>query len=304
MHDRWPPLPLAAWKDTYATLHRWTQIPGKIQLLRTPLVNHFWNVALAVTPEGLATAPIPDAGGAFSMTFDFCRHVFVIARSEGQRREIALAPKSVADFYGEVMDALEELQIAVRIWTTPVEIPEDAIPFERDRRHASYDRDAVARLHRILLSTSQVLGRFRGEFTGKSSPVHFFWGSFDLCVTRFSGRRAPERPDADAITREAYSHENASVGFWPGGGAVSEPAFYAYAAPEPDGFRDADVRPAAARYRPDLKEFVLPYEAVRASAFPEEDLLSFAQSTYNAAADCGGWDRATLERTGAPAPIR
>jgi hypothetical protein len=304
MSDPWPPLPLAEWKDTYATLQRWTQIPGKIQLARTPLVNHFWNVALVVTPEGLATGSIPDRSGAFSMTFDFHQHVFAVARSGGERREIALAPKSVADFYGEVMDALKGLGISVRIWTMPVEIADEAIPFEKDRTHASYDRDAVERLHRILLSTSRVLGRFRGEFIGKSSPVHFFWGSFDLCVTRFSGRKAPRRADADAITREAYSHENASVGFWPGGGAVSEPAFYAYAAPEPDGFRDAQIQPAAAFYHPDVKEFVLPYEAVRTSSSPDEDVLSFARSTYEAAAERGGWDRASLERDALPKPIR
>jgi hypothetical protein len=301
MRDAWPELSYAGWKDTYETLHRWTQIAGKVRLARTPLVNHYWNVAFRTTPTGLTSGEIPDSRGGFSMDFDFRRHVLAIQTTPGEFREIPLAPCSVADFYAATRSALAELGIDVRIWPMPVEIP-DPVRFDRDREHASYDPRAVERLHRILLSTAHVLERFRAGFIGKASPVHFFWGSFDLCVTRFSGRRAPERPDADAMTREAYSHENASVGFWPGGGPVPEASFYAYAAPEPDGFSRSALRPKAAYYHSDLKEFLLPYEAVRTSDDPEGDLLAFCQSSYDAAAELGKWDRASLERTRSETP--
>jgi Family of unknown function (DUF5996) len=295
MNELWPPLPYPAWKDTYETLHRWTQIAGKVRLARTPLVNHYWNVTFRPTPSGLTSREIPDGAGAFTMDFDFLRHRLSIATSRGDVREIALAPRSVADFYAEVRSALADLEIAVRIWPMPVEISEP-VRFDLDREHASYDPEAVERFHRILLSAAHVFERFRAGFVGKSSPVHFFWGSFDLCVTRFSGRRAPERPEADCMTQEAYSHEVASVGFWPGGGPVPEPVFYAYAAPEPEGFPESAVRPSAAYYDPDLKELLLPYEAVRTSDDPERDILAFCQSAYDAAADLGRWDRPALER--------
>jgi uncharacterized protein DUF5996 len=295
MTDAWPPLPYPGWRDTYETLHRWLQIAGKVRLASTPLVNHYWNVTFRATPSGLTSREMPGASGAFTMDFDFLSDRLAIATSRGDRREVALAPKSVADFYAETRAALADLGIVVRIWPMPVEIP-DPVRFDEDREHASYDPEAVRRLHRILLSATHVFERFRAGFLGKSSPVHFFWGSFDLCVTRFSGRRAPQRPAADPWTPESYSHEVASVGFWPGGGPVPEPAFYAYAAPEPEGFRENAVRPAAAYYHPELNEFLLPYEAVRTSKDPERDLLAFCQSTYEAAADLGRWDRAALER--------
>ena len=297
MREAWPELPYAGWKDTYETLHRWTQIAGKVRLARTPLVNHFWNVAFRLTPAGLTTGEIPDPRGAFTFRFDFRRHVMTIDTTQGDVREIPLAPRSVAEFYRATRSALADIGIDVRIWPMPVEIP-DPVRFDRDQDHASYHPAAVERLHRILLSSAHVFERFRAGFLGKSSPVHFFWGSFDLCVTRFSGRRAPERADADRMTREAYSHECSSVGFWPGGGPVPEASFYAYAAPEPEGFSRSPIRPKAAYYHADLKEFLLPYDAVRTSDDPEGDLLAFCRSSYDAAADLGKWDRAALERTG------
>ncbi len=297
MSDDWPDLAPARWLDTRETLHRWTQIPGKILLARTPLVNHYWNAAFQSTPRGWTTGPMPrpDGAGEFSMDFDFCEHALIIRSSDGASGTVPLVPRSVADLYEAVVRELARLGIRVPIWTMPVEI-ENPTRFEDDRTHASYDREFVERFHRASLSIERVFQKFRSQFLGKSSPVHFFWGSFDVCVTRFSGRPAPERPDADRITQESYSQEVSSVGFWLGGGPVTEPSFYGYAAPEPEGFREAPVAPAAAYYNPDLKEFLLPYEAVRTAPDPEADLLAFCESTYVAAADRGHWDRAALER--------
>jgi hypothetical protein len=291
----WPALPLASWRDTCATLHMWTQLVGKIRMTLTPLVNHWWNVPLYVTPRGLTTSRIPYGGRAFEMTFDFIAHRLVLTVSDGSEKSLALEPKSVAEFYSECTAMLHSAGIDVRIWTMPVEVPEP-IRFEQDRQHAAYDREPVERFWRILLSVNAVFEEFRARYIGKVSPVHFFWGSFDLAVTRFSGRRAPERPGADAITREAYSHEVSSVGWWPGGGAIADPAFYSYAAPAPEGFRDAKVRPGQARWEDALGEFVLMYDDARTSASPRAALLDFCQSTYEAAADLAHWDRAALER--------
>jgi hypothetical protein len=292
----WPALPLDAWRDTYATLHMWTQIVGKICLALTPLTNHFWNIAFQVTSRGLATPPMNADGLSITMTFDFIDHQLVIQASDGRVERLPLEPRTVADFHRAVMDALQRFGVRVRIWTTPVEIP-DPIPFERDTGHHSYDPAAVNAFWRVLVSIKPVFEQFRGGFIGKSSPVHFFWGSFDLAVTRFSGERAPERAGADAITREAYSHRVISHGFWPGGGAVQAPAFYAYAAPEPDGFKTAAVAPAAAYYHNELSEFILPYEAVRTATSPAADLSAFLETTYNTAAGLAGWNRSDLERT-------
>jgi hypothetical protein len=293
----WPSLPLDEWRDTYATLHMKSQIVGKICLALTPPSNHFWNIAFQVASRGLTTPLLGYGDKAFTMTFDLIAHQLVIDRTDGVTRAISLEPNSVAEFYRVVMDTLHGIGIDVRIWTTPVEIP-DPIPFERDEVHRSYDAAAANRFWQILVSAKRVLESFRCDFLGKSSPVHFFWGSFDLAATRFSGRRAPERPGADAITREAYSHEAISHGFWPGSGPLQEPAFYAYAAPEPDGLKTAKVRPAAAFYYKDLSEFILPYEAVRTASTPEGDLMDFLESTYQAAADLAGWNRGELDRGG------
>lgn len=292
----WPALPLDAWRDTYATLHMWMQIVGKICLALTPLTNHFWNIAFQVTPRGLTTPPMTSGAITLTMTFDFIDHQLLIAASDGRVERLALEPRTVADFYQQIMDLLERMGVEVRIWTTPVEIP-DPVPFERDTAHRSYDRAPVEAFWRILVAVKPTFERFRSSFIGKSSPVHFFWGSFDLAVTRFSGERAPERPGADSITREAYSHAVISHGFWPGSSALQEPAFYAYAAPEPAGFKGAAVAPAAAYYDAQLSEFILPYEAVRTSASPAGDLAAFLHSTYDAAAGLAGWDRSRLERT-------
>jgi Family of unknown function (DUF5996) len=291
----WPTLPLDSWQDTYATLHMWTQIVGKVRLGLTPLVNHWWNVPLYVTARGLTTSRIPYGPRAFELRFDFLRHQLVLETTDGALKTIPLAPRSVADFYAEFMAMLRSAAIEVKIWKMPVEIP-NPIPFDEDRVHASYDPVAVEKFWRILLSVDAVFGQFRAEFIGKSSPVHFFWGSFDLAVTRFSGRRAPERPGADLITREAYSHEVSSVGFWPGGGDVKDAAFYSYAAPEPQGFKEAVVRPDAAFYQKQLGEFLLMYEEVRKGESPTAALLDYCQSTYKAAARFGHWDRGELER--------
>jgi len=291
----WPALPLEEWRETKETLHRWMQIVGKIALRRTPLVNHWWNVAFAVTERGLATAPLPGAGGAFDAEFDLVRHVLRIRASRGRHREIELAPKSVAAMHREIFAALEGLEVPTRIWDVPVEI-DDPIPFDRDEKHRSYERDPVERLHRILVRAHAALTAFRAEFIGKCSPVHFFWGGFDLAVTRFSGRRAPPRPDADAMNREAYSHEVSSVGFWPGDARLPHPVFYSYAAPEPPGFRDARVAPACAYYHAELGGFYLPYDEVRRSPDPAGMILEFSRSVYEAAANLGNWDRAALER--------
>jgi hypothetical protein len=290
----WPPLPLAAWKDTYATLHMYAQIIGKVRLALAPPVNHWWQVPLYVDARGLTTSAIPYSGGNFEIRFDFLAHTLSIETSGGGVRTIPLGPRAVADFYAEVMGALRSLGIGVSIWRMPVEIPEP-IPFDEDREHASYDADAANRFWRALVLITPVFEEFRGRFIGKASPVHFFWGSFDLAASRFSGRRAPERPGADTINREGYSHEVISAGFWPGGSGI-DAAFYAYAAPEPSGYARSAVRPAAAYYHPDLKEFLLPYEDVRQSASPRQALLEFLQSTYEPAAELAKWDRQALER--------
>src|SRR5438876_4943320 len=291
----WPALPLDSWKDTYATLQMWTQIVGKVRLRLTPLMNHWWNVPLYVTARGLTTTRIPYGRRAFELRFDFIRHQLVLETNDGLVKTLSLEPRSVAEFYEQFMELLRSAEIEVKIWRMPVEIPKP-IAFDQDRVHASYDRASVEKLWRILLSVDTVFNHFRASFVGKSSPVHFFWGSFDLASTRFSGRPAPERPGADAMTKEAYSHEVISYGFWPGGGAIQEPVFYAYAAPEPAGFKDARVQPQAAFYSKDMSEFFLPYEAVRSSQSPDADLTAFLTTTYNAGADLGNWDRANLER--------
>jgi Family of unknown function (DUF5996) len=297
IHDpRWPALPYESWKDTYATLHMWTQVVGKIALATAPPVNHSWAVAMQVTSRGLSTNILSYGGRAFTIEFDFVDHHLVIRTAEGVR-SIELGPRTVADFYRDAMALLREMALPIKIWRMPVEIPAP-IRFDEDVQHRSYDRDAANRFWRILVEIARVFTLARTRFVGKCSPVHFFWGSFDLAVTRFSGRRAPERPGADHMTREAYSHELSSCGFWPGtpGGPVAEPAYYAYMSPEPAGFAEAGVKPAAASYRRELGEFILPYEAVRSDTDPEAALLAFAQSAYEAGATLAGWDRAALER--------
>ncbi|HTK37548.1 MAG TPA: DUF5996 family protein [Pyrinomonadaceae bacterium] len=290
-----PELPLSEWQDTLATLHMWSQIVGKIALARTPLINHFWNTTLRITPRGFRTLPLNNTANAFMMEFDFIYHELVIKCESGDTRRVKLEPRSVADFYSAVMGALHELNVDVKIWTMPVEV-ENPIRFTDDTQHASYDPEYVERFRQILVWTNGVFEDFRSRFIGKSSPVHFFWGSFDLAVTRFNGERAPEREGADYITREAYSHKNISHGFWCGGGAVQEPAFYGYAAPEPEGFKEAKILPAQGYYHKELGEFILPYEAVRQSSEPEKTLLDFMQCTYDAAADLANWKRGELER--------
>jgi hypothetical protein len=290
----WPALPLSAWSDTCATLHMWTQIAGKIRLRLVPPVNHWWHVTLAMTARGLTTRPMPYAGGWFEISFDFLDHRLLIVTSEGPARSLALEPMSVKEFYARVGALLAELGLTVKIWPMPVEVP-SPVRFDQDVQHASYDAEWVTRWWRALAAADTVLNEFRGEFVGKCSPVHFFWGSFDLAVTRFSGRRAPERAGADAVTREAYSHEVSSIGFWPGGPGAPDASFYAYAAPEPPGFKEAAAGPAAF-YSGELSIFILPYEDVRTAASPRDTLLDFAHRTYDAAATLGGWDRAALER--------
>lgn len=293
--EDWPELPLAAWQDTYKTLHMWSQIVGKVRLALSPKLNHWWEVPLYVNAVGLTTSPIPYKGGIFEIQFDFVEHKLTVQTNHATGATIKLAPRSVADFYGMLMATLDELGIEVKIWTMPVEIP-DPIPFEQDTQHASYDREYANRFWRILVSSDAVFKEFRARFVGKSSPSHFFWGSFDLAVTRFSGRRAPERVGADRVTREAYSHEVISAGWWPGGGDIAGAAFYAYAAPEPEGFSQQPVRPAQALYHPQLKEFLLMYDDVRQATSPRAALLEFLQSTYDAGADTGKWDRKELEK--------
>jgi uncharacterized protein DUF5996 len=292
----WPALPFDAWKDTCETLHMWTQVVGKVRLALTPLVNHWWNVPLYVTARGLTTSRIPYGPRAFELLFDFLAHQLVLETSEGTVKTLALKPQTVADFYRDCMEMLRREGIEVKIWHMPVEVPHP-IAFDQDTVHASYDAEKAEVFWRILLSVNAVFEQFRSEFIGKASPVHFFWGSFDLAVTRFSGRRAPERPGADAITREAYSHEVSSVGFWPGTAGAMDAAFYSYAAPAPSGFAEARVRPEAARFDKGLGEFLLMYDDVRASASPSRALLEFCRSTYEAAARFGQWDRGALERT-------
>jgi hypothetical protein len=297
----WPPLPLDAWLPTYQTLHRWTQIVGKVRLALAPSQNHWWQVTLYVTPRGLTTSSIPHGDGSFEIAFDLLGHELVVEVSDGRRENLPLAPRSVADFYQELMALLGALGIELHIWTTPVEIPREVIPFERDRRHSEYDAVWATRCFRALQHADLALKRFASWFQGKQSPVHFFWGSFDLACTRFSGRRAPPRPGADRITREAYSHEVASFGFWPGSEGVSDAAFYAYGAPEPEGLRDAPI-PAPARYDGTLREFILPYEEVRRSPAPLDEVLAFYQAAYDAIATLGRWDRADLDRFPERAP--
>jgi hypothetical protein len=294
----WPSLFLDSWDDTRATLHMWTQIVGKVRLALTPLVNHWWNVPLYVTARGLTTSLIPYGERSFELRFDFLKHQLVLETSDAAVRTLPLAPRPVADFYQEFMSMLRAEGINVKIWHMPVEIP-NPIPFDQDRVHASYDPKSVEKFWRILVSVDAIFKQFRSRFIGKSSPVHFFWGSFDLAVTRFSGRRAPERPGADMMTREAYSHEVSSVGFWPGTSGMSDAAFYSYAAPEPNGFKQAPSQPAAAGYNSTLGEFLLPYEDVRKAESPSTSLLQFCQSTYEAAANLGKWDRVALEREAA-----
>lgn len=298
--ESWPALPLAEWEPTRATLHMWTQIVGKVRTRLAPPLNHYWHSTLYVTARGLTTSPIPYGDGAFEIEFDFLRHEVCIRTNRGATQTVKLYARSVADFYREIMARLGELEIAVKIWTMPQEVA-DPIPFDHDEQHASYDAEAAARFWRILVSCSRAFEGLRGGFLGKQSPVHFFWGSFDLAVTRFSGRRAPERPGADRVTREAYSHEVASVGWWPGSGEIKDAAFYAYAAPSPEGFDKAAIRPEKAFYQASMGEYILMYDDVRRAADPAAAVLEFGNSAYQAAAALGGWDR-SLERVAAPTP--
>ena len=296
--DIWVPLPIASWQDTYETLHLWTQIIGKIRLALAPKINHWWHSTLYVTPRGLTTSTIPDGTRSFQITFDFLNHQLLIETSDKITRTIELIPRSVADFYQAVITALNEIDIEVQIWTMPQEVT-DPIPFEQDDRHAAYDSQAVQRFWQILVQAARLMTLFRSGYVGKCSPVHFFWGSFDLAVTRFSGRRAPDHPGgvpnmADWVTREAYSHEVSSCGFWFGSGSV-EALFYAYAYPTPEGFKDYPIQPREAFYSSEMQEFILPYETVRQADDPDERVLEFLQSTYEAAANLGHWDRAALE---------
>jgi hypothetical protein len=301
----WPALPLEAWKDTCATLHLWTQIVGKVRMAKSTWLNHSWHVTLYVTPRGLTTGPIPYGERVFQIDLDFIDHELCLQSSEGAGSRFALDPQTVADFYARLMAELQALDLAVNINRLPNEIA-DPLPFDEDRVHGAYDAEYANRYWRILLQTDRVFRKFRGGFTGKCSPVHYFWGAPDLAVTRFSGRPAPRHPGGvpnlpDAVAREAYSHEVSSAGFWPGGGPIPYAVFYSYTYPEPAGFAQAPVQPAGAFYSKDLREFVLPYDAVRESPSPEGTLLQFLESTYAAAADLGGWDRKSLERRRSPA---
>jgi hypothetical protein len=289
----WPALPYDAWKDTYATLHMWSQVVGKVVLARAAPLNHSWGIALLVTARGLTTRALPHGRRSFTMAFDFIDHQLVIETSDGDRRHLPLEPRSVAEFYREVMALLAAMGLHVRIWPMPVEIA-DPIRFDEDTVHHSYDPEWANRFWRILVQVERVFTSSRCQFIGKCSPVQFFWGSFDLAVTRFSGRPAPPR-DGPAFMREAYSHEVISHGFWPGSGALTEAAFYAYAVPEPPGLKTAPVQPDAAFYHPELNEFVLPYEAVRTAASPDDAIIAFVNSTYEQAAILARWDRAALE---------
>ena len=295
----WPALPLDDWADTCATLHMWTQIVGKIRLRESAPINHGWHSTLYVTARGLTTSPIPHGHRIFQIDFDFIDHTLVFEVSDGRSARVPLEPQTVAVFYRRVMDALAGLDIDVRIYAKPNEVA-DPIPFDRDEVHRAYDRAAVNRFWHVLVQNDRVFKRFRSGFLGKCSPVHLFWGALDLAVTRFSGRPAPPHPGGipnlpDRITREAYSHEVSSAGFWAGGGAIAYPAYYSYAYPEPPGFASVAVGPREAFYCTDLHEFILPYDVVRTSADPDRVLLEFLQSTYVAAADLARWDRAALE---------
>ena len=295
----WPALPFAEWKDTAITLHMWTQIVGKIRLTLSPWTNHSWHVTLYLTSRGLTTSPIPHGSDTFEIYFDFVDHNLRILKSDGSHRTVEQKPRSVADFYKAVMAMLEELQLPVTINTMPNEI-EKPIPFDKDEEHRSYDHEFANRFWRVLVQSDRLFKEFRSRFCGKCSPVHFFWGSFDLAVTRFSGRRAPPHPGGvphlpDEITREAYSQEVSSLGFWPGNAVMPTPVFYSYAYPEPPGFSEAKLQPEAAFYETKLREFTLPYDAVRNAEKPDEVLLGFAQSAYDAASRLGKWDRVALE---------
>ncbi|AHE97681.1 DUF5996 family protein [Thioalkalivibrio paradoxus] len=298
--EQWPSVPLEAWSDTCATLHLWTQIVGKIRLTQSPWVNHSWNATLYVTARGLTTSPVPHGARVFEIEFDFIAHRLSVRTSEGETGGFALRPESVAGFYARLMDEMGRLNLPVTIQRKPNEVTE-AIPFDRDDRPRSYDPVFVNRYWRALAQVDRVFKQFRARFIGKCSPVHYFWGAPDLAVTRFSGRPAPQHPGGipnlpDWVTREAYSHEVSSCGFWSGGGPVPYPAFYSYAYPEPQGFADAAIQPAEAFFSTDLREFVLPYDAVRQSPDPDGMLLDFLQTTYDAAADLAHWDRGSLER--------
>ena len=298
--ERWPALPLAAWSDTYATLHLWLQIAGKVRLALSPWTNHAWHATLYVTPTGLTTSAIPCGAGSFEITFDFIAHRLHVRASDGRTGGFGLAPQTVADFYAALMRELRAIDVHARFYAAPNEVA-DPIPFARDEVHRSYDAEYANRFWRVLVEADRVLKRFRARFSGKCSPVHLFWGAPDLAVTRFSGRLAPRHPGGvphlpDRITRDAYSHEVSSAGFWPGGGPVPDAAFYSYAYPEPPGFATARVEPLAAAYNTELREFILPYDAVRTASDPDAVLLGFLQSTYVAAADRAQWDRAALER--------
>ena len=296
--NSWPSLPLEDWKDTYATLHRWTQIVGKIRLTLTPHRNHWWNTTLYVTPRGLTTSSMPYNDKLLQIDFDFIDHLLLIQTSDGSTQKIFLKPYPVAEFYKEIMTALRSLEMPISIWTTPVEVP-DRTPFDKDFKHMTYDFEYANRVWRILAHTSRVLTEFSSKFIGKVSPVHFFWGAFDLAVTRFSGRIAPLHPGAPHMAQfvavEAYSHEVSSCGFWPGGDPINEPVFYAYAYPEPQGFKDYPILPPEAFYHKEMREFILPYDIVRKSDSPDKVLMSFLESTYEAEAISANWDRSALE---------
>jgi hypothetical protein len=293
--DAWPRLPLKEWEATRDTLHMWMQIVGKVRLALSPYVNHCWHVPLYVTARGLTTSPMPHERGIFEIQFDFVNHVLIIQTDSGTVQVLRLRPQCVADFYAEFMLALRSVGLGVKIWPMPVEIP-NPMRFEQDRVHCSYDPEYANRFWRVLLSADSVLKEFRGRFIGKHSPVHFFWGAMDMASTRFSGRRAPGRPEPQQFMRDAYSHEVMSVGFWPGSGPT-DAVFYAYGAPEPAGFPEARVQPPQAFYSTEFKEFLLKYEDVRASSSPREMVLEFFQSSYEACALAGKWDRESLERT-------
>lgn len=298
----WPSLRLSEWQDTHDTVHMWMQIVGKTRLALAPRENHWWHVPLYVSARGLVTSPIPYRSRAFEVEFDFIDHRLVVNTSDGATRSIALRPQAVADFYREYMGTLDTLGIAVKIWPVPVEI-DAPIPFLDDRRHASYDAEHAQRFFNMLLHANRVLTRFKGRFLGKTSPVHFFWGAFDLALTRFSGRRAPEPKNTEWwVLREAMSHEEISFGFWPGSGAVAEPAFYAYARPEPPGLPTMAARSGAAYYSRELADFILPYESVRSGSSPDDAVLEFYQNVYDAGADLARWDRAALDRPPAAWP--
>ncbi len=299
-HDNdWPSLPLEDWQDSYSTLHLWSQIVGKIRLTQTPWVNHSWHVPLYVSARGLTTSAIPYQRQTFQIDFDFIDHQLIILASDGRQEQFALEPMSVADFYEKTMSSLARLGFEVTIYPRPVEIPDPIVAFDEDTKLAAYDKQSVTRFWRILTQVNRVFTEFRSRFHGKVSPVHFFWGAFDLAVTRFSGRTAPKHPGgapncADWVMEEAYSHEVSSAGFWPGAG-LGEPAFYAYAYPAPEGFADYPVKPEAAYYHAELGEFVLPYEALRNAEDPDSALMDFLQTTYEAAAVLANWDRKNLE---------